>query len=307
MGRTVWPGAGIPSPEDKSLGATYNIVGENYFRTLGIPLLRGREFERREVETTNAPPVVIISQKLADGFWPGQDPLGRSLQLSAGGPGGPFKRAEVVGVVPDIAWSIFDKERPAEFYEPLGQRIFNIWRLHVRVAPAADANTVMAACLKQLRQLDSRMPITDASTLVAMQRNSPLVLLARLGGLLFGAFGAVAMGLSFLGVYGLKAYEVVRRTREIGIRMALGARSRDVWGMLLQESAWLALWGLGLGLLLSLAMGRLASRFLYQVPAFDPLTFVGVPILLLAAVLIACSIPARRATKVDPMVALRHE
>jgi predicted permease len=307
MGRTVWPGAGTPSPEDKNLAATYNIVGVNYFRTLGIPLLRGREFERREVESTNAPPVVIISQKLADGFWPGQDPLGRSLQLSAGGPGGPFKRAEVVGVVPDIAWSIFDKERPAEYYEPLGQRFLNIWRLHVRVAPAADTGTVMAACLKELRQLDSRMPITDARTLTAMQRNSPLVVLARLGGMLFGAFGAVAMALSFLGVYGLKAYEVVRRTREIGIRMALGARSRDVLAMLLRESAWLAVWGLGLGLLLSLAMGRLASRFLYQVPAFDPLTFVGVPILLLTAVLIACSIPARRATKVDPMVALRHE
>lgn len=307
MQRTVSSGVGKPSPEDPNMVATYNIVGVNYFRTLGIPLLRGREFEPREVESTNAPPVVIISQKLADRFWPGQDPLGGSLQVPAGGPGGPYKRAEVVGVVPDVAWSLFDKERPAEFYEPLGQRILNIWRLHVRVASTANASTVMAACLKELRQLDSRMPITEARTLVAMQRNTPLVLLARLGGMLFGAFGAVAMGLSFLGVYGLKAYEVARRTREIGIRMALGARGRDVLSMLLRESAWLAVWGLGLGFLLSLAMGRLASRFLYQVPAFDPLTFAVIPVLLLAVVLIACSFPARRATKVDPMVALRHE
>lgn len=302
--RIVRPG--IASPES-DVTATYNIVGANYFRTLGIPLLRGREFEQREVESTNTPAVVVISQKLADRFWPGQDPLGRTIQLSSGGPGHPFRTVEVVGLVPDVAWSIFDKERPAEIYQPLGERVMNVWRLHVRVARSADVTAVMATCLKALRQLDSRLPITDARALVAMHRNSPLVLVVRLGGILFGVFGAVAMGLSFLGVYGLKAYEVARRTREIGIRMALGARTNEVLTMLLRESAWLAGWGLGLGFLLSLGMGLLASRFLYQVPAFDPLTFTGIPILLFAVVLLACSVPALSAGRVDPMRALRYE
>ena len=140
-----------------------------------------------------------------------------------------------------------------------------------------------------------------------MHRNSPLVMVVRLGGILFGVFGAVAMGLSFLGVYGLKAYEIARRTREIGIRMALGARTNDVLTMLLRESAFLATWGLGLGFLFSLGIGRLASRFLYEVPAFDPQTFVAIPILLLGVLLLACSLPALSAAKVDPMLALRHE
>jgi predicted permease len=302
--RIVRPG--IASPES-DVTATYNIVGANYFRTLGIPLLRGREFEQREVESTNAPAVVVISQKLADRFWPGQDPLGRTIQLSSGGPGQAFQTMEVVGLVPDVAWSIFDKERPAEIYQPLGERVMNVWRLHVRVARSADVTAVMATSLKALRQLDSRLPITDARTLVAMHRNSPFVLVVRLGGILFGVFGAVAMGLSFLGVYGLKAYEVARRTREIGIRMALGARTNEVLTMLLRESAWLAAWGLGLGFLLSLGIGQLASRFLYQVPAFDPLTFTGIPILLFVVVLLACSVPALSVARVDPLRALRYE
>lgn len=296
--RTVHLDARGVSPEVNA-NVTYNIVGAHYFRTLGIPLLRGREFESREVENTNAPPVVIISQKLADRFWPGQDPLGRSIQGS--------RTAEVVGVVPDVAWSLFDKERPPELYEPIGERVVNLWRLHVRVVHSASVQAVMAASLKELRALAPRIPITEARTLVAMQRNSPLVLVVRMGGILFGVFGAVAMALSFLGVYGLKAYAIARRRREIGIRMALGARTREVLTMLLRESVWLAGWGLGLGLLLSVGMGLVTSRFLYQVSAFDPLSFTVIPILLLIVELFACSVPALAAARVDPMKALRHE
>ena len=124
---------------------------------------------------------------------------------------------------------------------------------------------------------------------------------------LFGAFGGLAMLLSLLGIYGLKAYAIARRTREIGIRMALGANRRDVVAMILRESAWLATLGLGLGLVLALAAGKLAGSFLYQVPAMDPLTFSVVPLMLLAMALLACIVPARRAAKVDPMAALRHE
>ena len=133
------------------------------------------------------------------------------------------------------------------------------------------------------------------------------VRIVRLGAILFGAFGMLAMLLCCVGVYGLKAYAVVRRTREIGIRIAIGATPNAVLGMVLAESAWLSALGLGLGFLLAMGIGRVANRFLYQVPGFDPLTFALAPPLLLATVLFACWIPARRATKIDPMKALRDE
>jgi putative ABC transport system permease protein len=132
-------------------------------------------------------------------------------------------------------------------------------------------------------------------------------MLMEVGGLLFSLFGAVAVFLSFLGIYGLKAYEVTRRTREIGIRIALGATAGNVLNMILRGSAGLAIWGIGLGLILSLAVGHLASRFLYRVLPFDPLTFCLIPMAVLGVVLFACFIPARRAAKVDPMEALRYE
>jgi len=142
---------------------------------------------------------------------------------------------------------------------------------------------------------------------MALHREGPTVRVARLGSVLFGAFGGLAMLLSLLGIYGLKAYAIARRTREIGIRMALGADRHDVMAMILRESARLATLGLGLGLLLAVAVGKLAGSFLYHVPAMDTLTFSVVPLLLLVVTLVACAIPARRAAKIDPMEALRHE
>ena len=165
----------------------------------------------------------------------------------------------------------------------------------------------MIAAREELRQLDPRLPLTEVKTLNALHRDGPVVRVARLGSILFGAFGGLAMLLSLLGIYGLKAHAVARRNREIGIRMALGANRRDVVAMILRESVGLAILGLCLGLVLSLALGKLASSFLYQVTTMDPLTFSVVPLVLLAMTLVACFLPARRAAKVDPMEALRYE
>ena len=165
----------------------------------------------------------------------------------------------------------------------------------------------MTTARDELRRLDAGIPLTEIKTLAAMHRDGPNVRVIRLGSMLFGAFGGLAMLLSSLGIYGLKSYAVARRTRELGIRMALGANARNVVGLILRESAWLAGLGLGFGLLLAVAVGKLAGRYLYQVPSLDPLTFIVIPPVLLGVAVFACWLPARRASRVDPMVALRSE
>jgi putative ABC transport system permease protein len=303
------PPSGAPGAlaDGKELMAMYNIVGADYFRTIGLPLQQGREFEKREVETTNSPPVAIISRNLADQLWPGQDPLGRSVQFPSENRQASPTVMTVVGVVPAINWQLFDKERPAEIYVPLGQDFQPNLKLHVRVAPGVNPAHLMTAARDALRQLDPRIPVTEIKTLAILHRDGPSVRMARLGSMLFGAFGALAMLLSLIGIYGMKAYAVARRTREIGIRMALGATAGDVVAMMLRETLWLAGLGLGLGLVLALAVGKLAGGYLYQVPAMDPLTYAVIPPLLIGTVMLACIIPARRAVKLDPMKALRYE
>ncbi|HTH47048.1 MAG TPA: ABC transporter permease [Candidatus Limnocylindria bacterium] len=313
-GRDVQLG-GAPPPSDgsaslaggRALPAAYNVVGANYFRTLGIPLQRGREFERREEATNGTQSVAIISQALADQFWPGADPLGRTIQFPGSTPQASPTRMTVVGVVPTVQRRLFKEEPPAAVYVPLGQEFHPDFKLHVRVAPGVDPGPLMATARAELRRLDAGIPLTEIKTLSAMHRDGPDVRVMRLGSVLFGAFGGLAMLLSSLGIYGLKAYSVARRTREIGIRMALGANPRHVVRLILRESVWLAGLGLGIGLLLALAVGKLAANFLYRVPATDPVTFVIVPPLLLAVALFACWLPARRAARVNPMVALRAE
>ncbi len=291
--------------DGKELQAYYNVIGADYFKTLGLPLQRGREFERREVEATNSPPVAIISQNFADQMWPGQEPLGRSIQFPHEGPGRSPTVMTVVGVVPAIDWNVFEKQRPADIYVPLSQDFQANLKLHVRVAAGVDPMKLMTAAREELRRMDPMIPLTEVKTLAALHRDGFNVALARLGSLLFGAFGILALCLSCLGIYGLKAYAVARRTREIGIRLAVGANRRDVVLMILRETAWLAGLGLGLGLLLALGAGKLAAGFLYQIPSLDPLTFTVIPLLLFAMALVACLIPAWRAARVDPIQALR--
>jgi predicted permease len=290
-----------------SLEAKYNVVGADYFRTLGIPLRQGREFNRNEAEGSNSARVAIVSQNLAEQLWPGQDPLGRSIQFpSEAAEGLPVVMA-VVGVVPQIDWDVFEKRHPAGVYVPFGQDFHADVKLHVRVAAGIDPAGIMKAAREELRRLDAQVPLTEVKTLQAMHRDGLLVRVTRLGSVLFGAFGALAVSLSLLGVYGLKAYEVSRRTREIGIRMALGASRYDVQAMILRESLWLVALGLGLGLGLAIAVGKLAAQFLVGVAALDPSIFIMSPLLLLSVILVACYFPARRAANVDPLVAFRQE
>jgi len=287
--------------------ADFNVIGMNYFRTLGVPLLRGREFTRAEVETTNAPRVVIVSQSLAERVWPGQEPIGRRLTLGHARAHGSRDTMEVVGVVPDLKRALMEKGRGLFFYVPYGQDYHPAMLLQVRVAPGADPASLMRQTRELLRRLDPQLPVTALSTLRDAHQTGSSVGALRIGARIFGAFGGVALVLAAVGLYGVKAYSVSCRAREIGIRMALGAASRTVLLMILGEGARLMAAGLGLGLLLAWAVGRLATGFVYDAGALDLPALAASVVVLLSAALLACWIPARSAARVDPMEALRNE
>jgi predicted permease len=285
----------------------YNVVSSDYFRALGAPLLRGREFTRSEATAKPAFPVAIISQELAELMWPGEDPVGRTIQFPADNDKGQPKVMQVVGVAPNILWDLFQKEASGMVVTPRGQDFQSAMSLHVRTLPNADPASIMDSVRRALREIDPEIPLTDMKPMKLMHSEGMGVRITKIGAMLFGAFGAVAILLSFLGVYGLKAYTVARRTREIGIRMALGATARDVVRMIVGEGARMALVGLLIGLALAIGVGKLAGKFLFGITGGDPITFTLIPIALAAVALLACWLPARRATRVNPMTALRCE
>jgi len=292
--------------EGKPLGVLYNVVSADYFKTLGAPLLRGREFTRSESVAAPALPVAIISQDVAEQFWPGEDAVGRTIQYPAEGKNPP-KIMQVVGVAPRILWDLFDKHGDGMLVTPRGQDFQSAMYLHVRVLPNADLASIMDLTRRALREIDPEIPLVDMKPMKMLHEDGMSVRVTKIGAMLFGTFGAVAILLSFLGVYGLKAYSVARRTREIGIRMALGATARDVVQMIVGEGARITIIGVAIGLIFAMAVGKIVGKFLYGVTGNDPVTFTLIPIALAAVALIACWLPARRATRINPMTALRSE
>jgi putative ABC transport system permease protein len=293
--------------DGKAAFARSNIITADYFRTLRIPLVAGREFDRRESDSDTGPRTAILSQTLADKFFPGEDAVGRTVQFPADNPKGHGQILQVVGVVPAITWDLFEPEAVDAIYAPLGQHFNTTMRMHVRTAPSADPQSFLPLIRETLRQIDPLIPITELQTMEAFHREGPILRVMNVGAILFGLFGGVALLLSFIGGYGVKAYAVARRTREIGIRIALGATPRDLIRMILFEGARLVAIGLAAGLILALGISRLVQQFLYGVASTDLLTLLTVPFSLATVMMLACWLPARRAAKVDPMVALRYE
>jgi macrolide transport system ATP-binding/permease protein len=277
--------------------AGFNTVGPRYFQTMEIRIARGREFTSQD--RAGAQPVVMINETLAHRLWPGEDPIGKRLRV--GGESEP--EAEVIGLAGDGKYATLGENARPYVYQPLLQSYASKMTLVVRTTGTPEA--LSAAVRERIQSLDPNLPVSQITTL--SEQLAFALFPARLGAALLGAFGLLALGLAATGIYGVIAYSVSQRTQEFGIRIALGADGADVRRLVLREGLKVVLIGVTVGLALSLAVTRLIAGFLYGVGANDPLTFVGAPALLTVVALLACYLPARRATKVDPMVALRCE
>jgi len=285
-------------PDDPAPPLTEDQVVPGYFEAMRIPLLRGRLLNDSDL-APNAPRVVVINNEMARRFWPGQDPVGKRLKYGLDpGANAPWKT--VVGVVADMRRQRLDEAAIPYMFQP-----GVISQMDIAVRTTSDPETLRNAIRAQMQALDPAAP--PYGIITVEHRLGQTVALRRLQTLLLGALAAVALFLSVIGAYGIIHRSVAARTREIGIRMALGADASNVLRMILVGGLGLAAVGLGLGLVGSMALGRTISSFLYETSAMDPLIYVAVTILLLAVTAAACLGPARRAARVDPMAALREE
>ncbi|HLK17876.1 MAG TPA: ABC transporter permease [Bryobacteraceae bacterium] len=298
------PSAADPSAKGTVLSMGFNIIGPDYFKTLGVPMLRGRAFTAADTKT----PVVILDKTAAQKLWPNQDAVGKHVRMITG-EGTKTQDAEVVGVASNIQASIFGGESEARLYVPFGQEYQADMHVHLKTGvQTKEAEAQMLETIRrEIRAMDNRLPILTLKTLHEHLDSSAELWIVRTGATLFSLFGSVALILAMVGLYGVRAYTVARRTREIGIRMALGANAMDTLRMILREGLVVTLIGAGVGLALSAALGKVLAGFLYKVSGADPVVFTAAPILLAAISLLACYLPARRAARVDPMVALRYE
>ncbi|HEX5891107.1 MAG TPA: ABC transporter permease [Pyrinomonadaceae bacterium] len=290
-------GEAEPAPGNENIGR-YRVCTADYFATMQIPVLKGRAFT--EQDKTGAPPVVIVNETLARKHWPGQDAIGKRIRLQAPIENAPWM--EVVGVIKDVRHELTAEVDP-EYYLPYAQ---DVWRSMVIVArTTVDPASLAGSIRQEVWAIDKDQPVADVRTMQEVRSLS--VGLQQFNSVMIGVFAAVALLLASIGIYGVMAFAVTQRTQEIGIRMALGARKTDVLRMVVLNGMRLAVLGLAIGLVASWALTRFVSNLLYGVESTDPLTFSVVSVCLLAAAFLACYLPARRATKVDPLEALRYE
>jgi len=305
LGRSVQPSG---SPAAKPEGFSFNIVGEDYFRTLAIPLLRGREFKAAE-SSGAARPVAILDKLAAERLWKDGDALGKHIHLTGDDRATDIRDVEVVGIVGNVRERILGQTYEPHVYVPFGQQYAADIHIHLRTAPMGrDAAARFPGAVRQeIRAVDSRLPVLGVKSLRSHLEASADYWLVQTGARMFSLFGGIALLLAVIGLYGVRAYSVARRTREIGIRMALGASSAEAQRMVLWEGVKLMAAGAGIGLLLSLLLGKVLAGMLFQVNGADPLVFSSAALVLSAVSLLACYFPARRAARIDPMVALRYE
>jgi len=315
--------------EGLAFDANWNGVGADYFTTLGLPLLRGRAFTKAEAENKGGPAVAIIDEVLAKKLWPDGNALGQRIQYAnkdatkaPTDKGGGLHAEhdadtrpeetgtiEIVGIVPPIRTSMFRKESGSAIYVPFAQGYQSTVQFHVRTAantPAA-AGALIEAVRRTVRAAAPGVPVFKVRTFRQHLDASVDLWIVRVGAILFSTFGGLALALAVVGLYGVKAYSVARRTREIGIRMALGAEPGEVQRMILREGLGMILTGSVLGWLIALGLGRICASMLYEVSPVDPLAFALASAALLVTALIACWLPARKATRVNPLTALRAE
>jgi putative ABC transport system permease protein len=287
---------GQPAPDpNNSPGARYRLICPGYFASLGIPIARGRDFT--SADTTTSLPVAIVSESTASLYWPNRDPVGARIRI------GDNPWMTVVGVVPDVRQIRLDAVKPRVLYRSYSQAAWP--SMTVTVKTAADPMTLAATASRALRRLDPDLPVSrvrSMETVVADSMGN-----RRFPMLLLGLFSIVALLLAAIGVYGVVSYLVTQRTREIGIRVALGARKRQVIRLVVLRSLVPIVSGLVAGVAGAIAASRLLGTLLYEVKPTDPMVLGSIVALLGTAAIVASFIPARRAAGVDPVVVLRQE
>jgi putative ABC transport system permease protein len=292
-----------PKTAHDYVAAGYRAVTANYFETLGVPLLQGRLI--RSADNEKSPSVVVINAAMAHVYFPNENPLGKRMQIGAT-PDNQIPAMEIVGVVGDVTQGV-GLEPKAEMYVPYRQldQLLPIFQMSIVLRTAGDPHLQAAALRSALAEIDPNQPLVKART---MEDNmAATVAQPRFRTWLIGIFAALALTLAAVGIYGVTSYSVAQRTSEIGIRVALGAQPADVFRILVGEGLRFALIGVAVGLVGALVLTRLLASFLYGTSASDPLIFTSVALLMIAISVVASFFPARRATRVDPMVALRHE
>jgi predicted permease len=326
-----------PGPEDKpataaeglAFDAVWDSVGADYFNTVGLSILRGRAFNEAEAAQPHGPVVAVIDEALAKKLWPDGDALGQRVQFAAdnapvakGGGGStmgmsndlsgeakPDETIEIVGIVPATRHALFEKEPPGAIYLPFARGFQSNVTFFIRFRSLLAGTEASTADLlrRAVREVDPSIPLISLKTFPQHLDANLQLWVVRAGAALFSIFGGLALSLAVVGLYGVKTYSVARRTREIGIRMALGAQRAAVMRMIMREGSIMLLCGVTLGLLLAIVTGKILSGILYQIGALDPVAFTTAPLVLALAALIATWLPARRATRVNPITALRTE
>jgi predicted permease len=294
--RTIFPEGQDEASGYRGTLTQLNNIAPNFFETLRIPLVGGREFNDSDRVTTK--PVVIANEAMAKHFWPNENAVGKRFHFH----GDPTLR-EIVGVVRNTVVNNIGEEPQPVAYLPLAQNYSPAVTLQVRTSGRPEA--VISTVRSQVQSLDSNLALTNVQTIEELLSQG--LWAPRMGAALLAVFGGLALVLAVVGVYGVLSYSVNQQTREIGIRMAMGAQTGRVLGLVVGQGMRLAAAGLVLGLIVAFAAMRVLSSLLFGVSAHDPLTFGGVSLVLALAAVLACYIPARRATKVDPIIALRYE
>jgi predicted permease len=287
----------LPGRDGNAPRAMFSRVGPGYFQAMGTPVVRGRDFG--DQDDANAVQVAVVNETFAQRFWPGEDPLGKRLSLSSQG----SPEIQVVGVVRDGKYAGLNESPQPYVCRPLSQAYTGATSVIVR--SDVEPRRLLAAVRGEVSQLDPQLPLSSAKSLV--ERLAFPLMPARLAASVLGSLGLVALALAAIGIYGVMSYAVSSRTQEIGVRMALGARAANVLRLTIGRGMRLVLIGVAIGIAAAWALTRLMTSLLYGVSAADPLTYAGVVVLLIGVALFACYVPARRATKIDPMIALRSE
>ena len=300
----------------------WNSVGGDYFAAVGLPILRGRNFTIAEATQPGGPAVAVIDEVLAKKMWPDGDALGQHIQFPIDRTAPPEKAeehdaaairrgepVEIIGIVPATKSRLFEATPSGALYLPFSRGFFSDVFFFVKFAsiPVGSESKTADLLRRCVREVDPVLPVLQVKTFEQHFESNAQLWIVRAGAALFSIFGGLALGLSVVGLYGVKAYAVARRTREIGIRMALGAQGKTVQWMILREGFAMVAAGLVLGLLLALGTGKIVSSILFEVSSTDPLAFTIAPVVLMTAALLATWLPARRATKISPMAALRTE